>query len=427
VQNDHERTARRLATALVTAGIDARAHGEGVHWRVEVEGDGTRSAKVHCFWYEGGGGVRELGTSAGNQRYRLGVVGSTYAGATYVVTLAERDARGVDGRTTSERDAVDGVRRWLGGERVDALAQALPFVDGERRTLRALATRLDPRLRWELADELGTELWVYAGDRSCSFRGSYDANVCSFRFGQVQLALGVVADPPGAVAAWLVDGVAVDDLAARAPGVVLERHAGVLAIDPLRWHWLHMRDRITDPEDALAELRPLIERLAESPIATAFYCDSSLSWLCFSASSHYPHVARDLPVVGRTTDGTYRVDKRPCDLDTAVALIEHRLSASPARPFFGSKVHFDIPYISAHFERRGSALRPRAVLRKDTYRLIVGTDTRCCDIDVVLGDVTFYDGATSRRTTWPTRPAAVDAMCRFLDDGVPLAEIQPAS
>jgi hypothetical protein len=34
--------------------------------------------------------------------------------------------------------------------------------------------------------------------------------------------------------------------------------AEVLQVDPARWHWLHVRDRIADPKDALAELAPLV-------------------------------------------------------------------------------------------------------------------------------------------------------------------------
>ena len=91
-------------------------------------------------------------------------------------------------------------------------------------------------------------------------------------------------DPVGDVAAWLLEGATLAQLAGR--GADVERHAEVLEIDPARWHWLHVRDRIADPNDVLAPLAPLIRLLMESPIASRFYTYSSLYSLCFSPSSH---------------------------------------------------------------------------------------------------------------------------------------------
>src|SRR5207249_36169 len=101
----------------------------------------------------------------------------------------------------------------------------------------------------------------------------------------------------------------VHELPTRAPGVELERHAEVLEQDPARWHWLHVRDRIADPDDVLASLHDLIEKLGASPLATTFYSYSSLNRFCFSASSHYPWVGERLPVVAPAGDGVYMVDK----------------------------------------------------------------------------------------------------------------------
>jgi hypothetical protein len=90
-------------------------------------------------------------------------------------------------------------------------------------------------------------------------------------------------------------GPAMRAFAERVPGVELERHAEVPEIDPARWHWLHFGDRISDPRNVPAPLRPLIEALAASPIATRFYTYSSLNMLSFSASAHYPWADDRLP------------------------------------------------------------------------------------------------------------------------------------
>ena len=150
-------------------------------------------------------------------------------------------------------------------------------------------------------------------------------------------------DIPGAVAVWLIDGVPLRALAARVAGARLERHAEVLETDPARWHWLHVRDRIGDDRDVLAPLRPLIEVLAASPVATAFYTYSSLNRLCFSASSHFPWVNDGLPIVcpvqGACVVGTFHPQSGVdwpaairCDFRRAVTVVEEILAAARCNP-----------------------------------------------------------------------------------------------
>src|SRR5262249_45463638 len=154
--------------------------------------------------------------------------------------------------------------------------------------------------------EPACELWVFGDSRSCKLETDGNAVACSFFFGQAQVAYGPALDDPcEAVAAWLVAGVPVRALVDRVPGVELERRAEVLETDPARWHWLHVRDRIADPNDVLAPLRDLLEALAMSSIASQFYSYSSISYFSFSASSHYPWVNDGLPVIHRADGGTY--------------------------------------------------------------------------------------------------------------------------
>src|SRR6185503_16077256 len=109
--------------------------------------------------------------------------------------------------------------------------------------------------------------------------------------------------------------------AGLSPRIELERHAEVVETDPARWHWLHVVDRIEDPDDVLAPLRELIGMLAKSPVATKFYSFSSLNHLCFSASSHFPWVNKGLPVITPTREGGCLVDGTRCSWRAAVERI----------------------------------------------------------------------------------------------------------
>ena len=170
-----------------------------------------------------------------------------------------------------------------------------------------------------------------------------------------------IDDIPGAVAIWLVEGVPVQALAVRVAGVTLGRHAEVLETDPALWHWLHVHDRIADDRDVLAPLRPLMELLAASPVATAFYTYSSLNRLCFYLQlplSLGPRRIADC-VSGEGACGVATLDPSPAVADGAIGydfrpaatVIEEMLAAAPVRPFFGSEPHHDLTLLEAYFAR----------------------------------------------------------------------------
>lgn len=348
---------------LSTAGIRARASGGGVHWHVDIEPEAPRSLRVHCFWYERAIAALMLGMNPSNARSALRTPPAPYEGPEYFVIVRDGETKVADGRTREAADVVTCARAWLAG---GDLEREAPFIDAKGRAMRALARQLDPGLRHEIGEDPSYELWVYGEGRSCKVIAS---GACSFLIGQAQIALGHVRDLPAAVRTWLVDRVAVGALATAIPEVALERHAEVLEVDPARWHWLHVRDRIADPTDVLAPMRELIEALAESPIARTFYTYSSLDRLCFSASSHYPWVDDDLPVV-TPRDGA------------GVAQIEATLAASPLRPFFGSAPHHELPRLAESLARCGSALRPQVVQRLAWHDLVVTSvdGTRRCKV-----------------------------------------------
>jgi hypothetical protein len=300
----------------------------------------------------------------------------------------------------------------------------VPFVDAKRRAMHAVAEQLDAGLRWEVGDDPTYELWVYNNDQSCKVLAGPHGTECSFLIGQAQVAyIPALHDVPAAVAAWLIARLPVNALATRVPGVELERHAQMLETDPARWHWLHVRDRINDPNDVLAPLRDLMRALASSPIATRFYTYSSLNRLCFSASSHYPWVDEGLPVVAPTAGGAYLVGTAPCELDPAVKLIEATLLASPVQPFFGSAPHHERPLLSECLARLGSDLRPQLIQHGAWYELTVVAAAGAKRCIVGARHVAFVDATGRLDASWPTLEDGVRAIRRYCEGNESLDEI----
>lgn len=436
----NERMAHDLAKRLVKVGVPARPLGRGVHWRVDVGPIGTRALLVHCFWYDAEISGLILEMNPGNQRKALHARRHAYEGPEYHVIASEGDTRIMDGRTTQVADAVACVRAWLAGADRARLMREVPFLDQKGRAIRALAARLDPRLRHHVNGDPSYDLWVYGDGRSCTVTTTNNGSLaCAFLLGQAQVALvdgAEIDDIPGAVTLWLVEGVPLQVLAVGVAGLTLERHAEVLETDPARWHWLHFHDRIVDDRDVLAPLRPLLELLAASPVATAFYTYSSLWRLCFSASSHYPWVDAGLPIVWPTKDGACFVatlgtetsggryeNAISCDFPRAAKRIEEMLAGAPVWPFFGSEPHHDLPLLSACFARQGSTLRPRLVQRRQWYDLVVSdhAGARSCDIGVHRASVEDATGYLSAR--WSTIDDTVRAVRRYLEEGATLDAI----
>lgn len=408
---DEERVARQVVEQLRAIGIEAVAKGEGVHWRVTAEVEG-RSIVAHCFWYERAIRGLMLGMNPGNNRSSLRTPIESYEGLELAVDFVD-DRVVANGRTRTVESFLVAVRHWLGGSKIEGLVAAAPFVDARKRASRAIAAHLDrelgDRVTWHLGSEPMYELWIYGGGgaRACRVMD----NAISFFTGQVQVAFGMeIADIRAAIAAWLVELAALDSLAAR--GATIERHAEVLESDPARWHWLHVRDRIADPDDALAELAPLIWRLADSPIASRFYTFSSLNRLCFSASSHYPWVG-EYPIVSPARDAIFVDRTRTTDLSQAVALVEAALAASPITPFFGAAADYELPGVIEAFARANSHLVPKLIRRQQWTDVGVVRGTRRAIFSGT--QVTCIDGDKRSMHDCTTLDAAVSIAISFLD------------
>jgi hypothetical protein len=419
---ENEATAHQLAGALHAVGVDARVSGEGVHWKVDVAPQASRSLVVHCFWYERVMSGLFIGMNPANGRSRLRRAALPREGADYLVIAFETGLRVADGRTSVASDVVECTRAWLAGVDLEALWRATPFIDGKRRTMRAVADRLDPRLRWDIEGEPGYELWVYGDNRSCKVTDAGSDVDCAFLIGQAQVAYATsITDVPSVTSAWLLQGIPAQQLRARVPNVELERHAEILEADPARWHWLHVLDRIDNPTDVLAPLRDLIEALATRPAVTRFFSYSSLNRLCLSASSHYPWVDRELPVISPMDDRGYRVGDTPCDLARAIDVVETTVRACPIRPFFGSAPHHELPLLSQSLAGQGSLLRPAVEQHGAWHRLVVESGSRKCVVDD--RNVVFIGGTHRRRISYESLDNAARGIRSYLDAGVPLDEL----
>ena len=204
-------------------------------------------------------------------------------------------------------------------------------------------------------------------------------------------------------------------------GVELERHADLIEIDPARWHWLHVLDRVANPDDVLRDLAPLILKLAELAAVSRFYSFSSLNRLCFSASSHYPWVG-DYPVVAPTgVEGIYYVDDVRCDLEEAVRRIENALAASPIEPFFGSAPDHDLASVVEAFARSGSKLLPQTIQRQAWTVIEVALGARLCRFHDTA--VTCIEGAAQWHGPIRTFDDAVSLARAFLEDGASFEDL----
>jgi hypothetical protein len=419
-----EFVADEVAFRLAAIGIRADRTKSGPHWQVEVAPVGARSLVVTCYWYEGMTSGLMLGMNAGNSRNELArPVRAPYEGPEHYVTLRQDGANVASGRTRRAAEVVACARGWLDGASRSDLERALPFIDESPRRLRAIADRLDPRLRREVDPEGRDDLWVYGDGRSCEITAVESTVACAFRVGQAKVAQALdPADLPAAVAAWLVDRVPVPELARVVPGAHLARHAEVVEVDPARWHWLHVRDRLADPDDVLAPLAPLIAALATSETATRFYTYSSLASLCFSASSHYPWVDVGVGRIEREPEGLFWFGTMRGSLSQALEWIESALAAAPVRPFFGSGPDHDAPLLAACLERHGSTLRPRVLQRGAWSRIRVAKGGLSCDVQGT--HVGFEDTTTHVGVSYESLDDAARALTRFLEAGATLDELE---
>lgn len=418
---DEERIAHELKERL---GPDARVVGKGVHWGIEL-GRAQRECKISCFWYEEPSGLM-LGMNPGNAREGLRQAYSSRTGGEYLVRFHDAERRIAGGRTQAIDAVVDAVRAWLDGKSIAEVEQASPFVDKTRRRMRELLAIFEPRCgdvaRCEIDRNIGFELWTYGQGRSCQLHpGEDNAVSASFRLGPAQVAFGdVTGDPATPISRWL-HGATLADLDAL--GVPIEAHADLLERgEAARWHWMHVRERIKNPGDVLEDSRPLIERLADRELPTRFFSFSSLNRFCFSASSHFPWVNEDLPVIypPYETRG-YLVEigatRTECNVEQAIELIEGALSTYPVAPFFGSAAYRTIGPLDAQLAKAGSPLHAELRQRSQWFYAAVVSGDRYCTVEDDLCSAAFHGASdTPLRASFSQPDDTIAAVRHWLED-----------
>jgi hypothetical protein len=366
---EEQRLAEHLCSRLDG---DVSIEGKGVHWKVLLHADSGRRATANCFAYSARPPGVRMGMNAGNKRVAsIPPTTAPYVGPEYLVRLLEGDQQVVSGRTRDEDSATAAMTAWTEGKTVHELQPLVPFIGAAQRQRERLAERLEPTLELERGRDPGHDLWIRRAEHSCRFsRGR-----CVFYLRSQALAW-TTDDPLEAIHAWVRDGCTVAELATRS--VALERHAEHIEQEPARWHWLHVKDRIADPNDVLSPLAPLIHKLADNPIVSRFYTFSSLNRLAFSASSHYPWVS-GFPHVAPVRDGDAQswsrtvvvFDGETLALDEAVARIEEALKASPVEPFFGTEDDLALIWVAEELRRQGSTLVPEQIREQQWVRVVL--------------------------------------------------------
>jgi hypothetical protein len=251
--------------------------------------------------------------------------------------------RSAGGRTHDAQYAFASVVSWTTDRSIKEVEESWPFLNEMRRRLRALATAIEAscgdvaRCMIDAAEM--DDLVVYGDGRTCCVEPDDEGDACSFILGGVPVAFGdITRDPSTAVTRWM-RGCTLRELASL--GITVQPHAELLESgEHVRWHWTHVRERIQDPGYVAAASRPLLERLAQSDIATKFFTFTSLRSFCFSANSQHPWANDGLPVILPPDDeGNYHIDidgqRTVCTLDAAVEFIERVLAAYSIQPFWG--------------------------------------------------------------------------------------------
>lgn len=423
---NEERIADELAKSFQAVGLEAKAKGGGVHWTVIV-GDDACSLEVNCFWYGPAAGLM-LGMNAANQRSGLqGRPQKVYQGPEYDTKLRQNGRQVAEGRTYLREEVVAAAQAWLESADVEVVRTRTPFVDKRRQAMLALAAGLADR-EWELTGDPGYELWVHGGGRSCRVVQRGEAFLCHLMIGQVEVAqLDGLDDLSDVVRVWLDNSVTVTQLPDAIVGTTIARHAEHLEAEPAVWHWLHLRDRINDPHDALAALASFIELLAKSPIATRFFSFSSLDRFCFSSSSHYPWVTDGLPIIAPNEDTSHVwVDQELLSYQDAVNTVEHMLKAATYPPFFGTSVDVELPLLRQAFAKQGSELQVNLIHQQQWRSVVVNAAPRSCQF-TGLDSVEMITPTAKLWTDWPSVDEAVEAVIRFLEANAPLGEFEEAS
>lgn len=323
---DEEQHAAALASRLHGITGELRRRGNG-YVNVVTE---ARHAQIRCV--TSGQHIR------GELRWPQG-------GCEYEVMLFSLATRCASGRTPAIDEAISAAREWMAGAAIAGLESQLPFLNAMRHRLEALEAAIAPRIAGVaecFVDPDGLRTLTVRGERRiCCVLPDDEGVDCKFSLDGVELASGEIGRAPADVVEAWMRGCALTELASH--GIHIGPDAEMFERgEYLRWHWRNVLDAAAAPSERSRPARELIERLAQSPIATRFYTYRSLSIFCFTASSAFPWADNGLPKIHSPHQAgeRYRVligdQMTECSLDEAVELTERCLAAYPVKPFWGA-------------------------------------------------------------------------------------------
>jgi hypothetical protein len=369
------------------------------HWSLHATHAG-RAVNVACVWHK------------------------TPAHRAYVATLSEGLHAITAGRTRDAEQVAACARAWL-VERRDqaAITEAFDFIDGKRRRLQQLATRLGASVRVAIEEDNGCELWAYGEGRSCRLDPREEGGTdCAFLAGVSEVARAALDDTSlgAAVDAWAGARCSLAELATRVAGLALSPGAEMLARGELTaWHWSQVLDEARSGSPPLSYYRPLVERMAQNGTIARFFSFTSMETFCFSYCSHFRFVTDGLPSLWPQQRGDYEIqlgDQRWIgDVDATVTKLEALLGAAPRAPFEGTATLAALPLVNDELTRLGSALRATRWQVRGWYAIAVEAGDRRCVLHEAHVDFVETDSPPGRGR-YADVPSAIAAVRRWLEE-----------
>jgi Family of unknown function (DUF6193) len=404
--------------------VSITVEGAGVQWQVNAK-KGERWCRIHCFSYDGIGDSLVLGMRGNAHLSKLhsGPPRAPKQGAEYLIYFGSGERSCATGRTQEIVSVEGAVRAWV-AEQVELaeVYQQCPFVDAPLRKNIEIATNINAALETRAVrdrfilegkstDSEFTNLWLYAEDRSCHVTvGAKDAVNLELLLHRTSLAY--IENIETELSAQIIEywtevkgtleGVQKISSLTELSAFALEFERGNYAA----WHWGNVLAQ-AENDQILAFYKPLLERVASSPIASRFFSFTSLSNLVFSRCSLYPFDSEGLPVLSpardRSNEKPYSVAIAPvnlrklnpiaaaCSTEEAFQLIEAHLAREILPSYFGDSNHQMIGDLNLEFEAVGSSLRAEVAQKYQGTEIIIrGKNTTWCSASFISNDKIFF-------------------------------------
>jgi hypothetical protein len=410
--------------------VSITVEGAGVQWQVNIK-KGERWCRIHCFSYDDIGDSLVLGMRGNAHLSKLhsGPPRVPKQGAEYLIYFGSGERSCATGRTQEIVFVESAVRVWVADQlELPEVYQQSPFVDAPFRKNVEIATKINAALETRAVkdrlvlegkstDSEFTNLWLYAGDRSCHVTvGAKDAVNLALLLHRTSLAY--IENIETELCAQIIEywtalkgtleGVQKISSLTELSAFALDFERG----DYAAWHWGNVLAQVEN-DQVLAFYKPLLERIASSRITSRFFSFTSLYHLVFSRCSLYPFDSEGLPVLtparDRSNEKPYSVALLPqnlrkpspilsaCNAEEAFQLIETYLARETLPSYFGDSNHQIIGELNLEFEAIGSSLRARLFQKYQRTEIIIREEnTKWCSVSFISdGKICFtlHDGS----------------------------------